>query len=79
MTPDESFSNSANERIATEQGGSSYNKTLIKGLITAGLILAMLIPVAYITNLVQEREQRHKQVVQEVSNRQISKSLYDIG
>jgi inner membrane protein len=68
MTPDESFYNDANDRT-TPQNSSGYNRTLIKAIITAVLILAMLIPVAYITNLVQEREQRHREVVKEVSDK----------
>ncbi len=48
---------------------STSNKLLIKGLITAGLILAMLIPTIFIKNLVQEREQRQKEVVKEVSSK----------
>lgn len=45
------------------------NKVLIKGAITGVLILLMLIPTVFITNLVQEREQRQKEVVAEVSNK----------
>jgi inner membrane protein len=51
----------------TEQDTNSYNKTLVKAAITAGLIIGMLIPTAYIVNLVEEREKRHKEVVKEVS------------
>lgn len=54
-----------------ETGQTRYgsNRTLIKGLITAGLILAMLIPIAYIVQLVEERAARHKAVVEEVSSK----------
>ncbi|CAN5488892.1 hypothetical protein BH10BAC3_BH10BAC3_08660 [soil metagenome] len=62
-----SFKNESAEAFTTANPGNSYNKILIKAAITAGLVLGMLIPTAYISNLVQEREQRHKEVVQEVS------------
>ena len=45
------------------------NKLLIKGLITGLLILIMLIPTLFVNNLVKEREERQKQVVQEVSSK----------
>lgn len=45
------------------------NKILVKGAITGVLILLMLIPTVFIMNLVQEREQRQKDVVAEVSNK----------
>src|SRR5688572_24933824 len=45
------------------------NKILIKGLITGGLILIMMIPTLFITNLVTEREARQKEVVKEVSSK----------
>ncbi|RZM20294.1 MAG: cell envelope integrity protein CreD [Pedobacter sp.] len=45
------------------------NRLLIKGLITGGLILLMLIPGLFITSLVKEREERHKEVVKEVSSK----------
>lgn len=45
------------------------NKVLIKALITAGLILGMLIPTYYVSNFVKEREQRQKEVVNEVSSK----------
>ncbi len=45
------------------------NKTLFKGIITAVLILAMLIPTFFITNLVKEREERQQQVVKEISSK----------
>jgi inner membrane protein len=45
------------------------NRILVKGIITGALILIMLIPTIFITNLVQEREERQKQVVSEVSNK----------
>lgn len=48
---------------------SASNKVIIKAAITGGLILLMLIPTVFITNLVKEREQRQHEVVEEVSNK----------
>jgi len=45
------------------------NRLFIKGLITAGLILLMLIPTIFISNLITEREARQKEVVKEVSSK----------
>jgi inner membrane protein len=45
------------------------NRILIKGLITGGLILLMLIPTVFINNLIDERELRQKEVVKEVSSK----------
>ncbi len=45
------------------------NRILIKGLITGGLILLMLIPTIFIHNLIEEREARQKEVVKEVSSK----------
>jgi len=45
------------------------NKLLIKGLITGLLILIMLIPTLFVNNLIKEREELQKQVVQEVSSK----------
>lgn len=45
------------------------NRLWIKGLITAGLILLMLIPTAFIYNLVEERQARQKEVKDEVSSK----------
>lgn len=47
----------------------SSNSNLIKGLITGGLILIMLIPTLFISELVKEREARQKEVVKEVSSK----------
>lgn len=47
----------------------STNKTLIKGFITAALILLMLIPSMFVQNIITEREDRQKQVVNEVSSK----------
>lgn len=45
------------------------NKALMKGLLTGGLILLMLIPTFFISNLVNEREQRQQEVVRDVSGK----------
>lgn len=52
-----------------QKAGQPQNKILIKGSITALLILAMLIPASYISKLVDEREERHRDVVKEVSEK----------
>lgn len=56
-----------NNKPETIQQGTSKNLT--KGLITAGLILAMYIPTLFILSLVNEREQRHKAVIKEISSK----------
>ncbi len=48
---------------------SNGNKALTKGLLTGGLILLMLIPTFFISNLVDEREQRQHAVVKDVSSK----------
>ncbi|MBC8032944.1 MAG: cell envelope integrity protein CreD [Chitinophagaceae bacterium] len=48
---------------------SAGNKTVIKGIITGILILVMMIPTIFITNLVHEREARQKEVAAEVSSK----------
>ncbi len=45
------------------------NKVLYKGIITAVLILLMLVPTVFISNLVSERKGRQAEVVREVSNK----------
>ena len=45
------------------------NRVLIKGLITGGLILLMLVPTLFIQSLITEREARQKEVVKEVSSK----------
>ncbi len=45
-----------------------HNKLLVKGIITALLILAMLIPTAFVNNLVSERETRQQEVAREVTS-----------
>lgn len=48
---------------------SNSNRILIKGIITGFLILVLLIPTIFISNLVTEREDRQKEVVKEVSSK----------
>lgn len=48
---------------------NNANKILMKGLVTGGLILLMLIPTLFIDNLINERENRQKEVVKEVSGK----------
>jgi len=52
-----------------EEAPASSNKILIKGVITGVLILLMMIPTVFISNLVSEREARQKEVAQEVSSK----------
>ncbi len=71
--------NSLNKTIITMQDSQQSiieveptqpsNKIMIKAIVTGVLILIMLIPTAFISNLVSEREQRQKQVVAEVSDK----------
>lgn len=55
--------------VATQAPANPNNKLLIKGIITAALILLMLIPTAFIQNLITERQDRQKEVVKEVSSK----------
>lgn len=48
---------------------SPSNKILTKGIITGVLILVMLIPTIFLTNLVSERKQRQNEIVHEVSSK----------
>ena len=54
-----------------DQSPSFYekNRLLIKGFLIGLLILLMLIPALFISNLVMERENRQEQVVQEVCSK----------
>ena len=65
-----------NQQMETEQqsyvlpeGKTHSNKTLFKGLITGALILIMMIPTIFVSNLVTEREKRQEDVVKEVSSK----------
>ena len=57
------------QQLAPASSGTQSNKILIKGLITGGLILLLLIPTIFITELVKEREERQKEIVKEVSSK----------
>lgn len=48
---------------------SGSNRIVIKAAVTGVLILVMLIPTIFISNLVKERKDRQSEVVSEVSNR----------
>ena len=74
---DEDFNASSNKNsVVRESAQSTLNqprdfsssKTLMKGLITAGMILGMLIPTAFVSSLVTEREKRQDTVVDEVTS-----------
>ncbi len=81
----ESFSNSLTQihlQMETEQKSytmpeekSNSNKTLIKGVITGVLILVMMIPTLFVSNLVTEREERQKDVVKEVTGKWASDQI----
>jgi inner membrane protein len=47
----------------------SKSKVLVKGLIIAFLVLLLIIPTLYVQHLIEEREQRQKEAVTEVSNK----------
>jgi inner membrane protein len=62
-------SNYATEPLAHDNPKpSSANKTLIKGIITGVLILVLLIPTYFISDLVTERQERQQEIINEVSN-----------
>lgn len=61
--------NKMNSAIDTTTNGGNGNRILIKGLITGGLILLMMIPSIFIFNLVQERKDRQAEIVKEVSSK----------
>lgn len=60
-----------NRMHTTQEGtaGTKRNSILVKGLITGGLILIMMIPTIFIMNLITEREALQKEVVKEVSSK----------
>jgi inner membrane protein len=45
------------------------NRIILKGMLIGILTLVMLIPAAYITNLVEERAERQQEVIKEVSSK----------
>ncbi|MGV3658035.1 MAG: cell envelope integrity protein CreD [Chitinophagaceae bacterium] len=56
------------EHPAMEPAGTK-SKVLLKGLIIGGLVLLLLIPTFFVANLIEEREQRQKDAISEVSSR----------
>src|SRR6185437_8490403 len=62
--------NTTMETVETTKSSSNHsNRILVKGFVTGGLILLMLIPTIFIQNLISERQQRQKEVVKEVSSK----------
>src|SRR5688500_2695644 len=47
----------------------SKSKVLIKGVIIIILVLVLLIPTFFVTELVREREQRQREAIQKVSSK----------
>ncbi len=71
------FGNNANENVninpstdwkSKKPESNSANKILFKGVVTGALILLMLIPTVFVSNLVSEREKRQQEVVKDVTN-----------
>ncbi len=54
---------------STALSNTGHNKILYKGIVTGILILVMLIPMIFVSNLVKEREQRRKTVEKDVSEK----------
>lgn len=54
---------------STAPKSTGNNKILYKGIVTGILILVMLIPMIFVSNLVHEREQRRKTVEKDVSEK----------
>lgn len=62
--------------IIEQNARGNSDKILIKGLITGLLILVMLIPTLFVSSLVKEREQRQKEIIQEVSSKWASQQRF---
>jgi inner membrane protein len=60
--------NYATEPVGNFNPKPSSNKTLIKGIITGVLILVLLIPTFFISELVTERQERKEKIINEASN-----------
>lgn len=60
---------SADSSAEFQEKENRKNNVLVKALIVAGLILAMLIPMAFIQNLVTERKERQAETIKEVSSK----------
>ncbi len=50
-------------------GNSTGTRILLKGLLTAALVLLLLVPGHFVNNLIKERESRQQEVVQEVCSK----------
>ncbi|HEY4155260.1 MAG TPA: cell envelope integrity protein CreD, partial [Puia sp.] len=57
------------DRVWENSRPTRSNKILYKGITTGVLILVMMIPTVFITDLVKERQQRQEEVAKEVSSR----------
>lgn len=64
-----------NKPISIPKSSSKSTKIGIKAVIIAALILGLMIPTIFISNLVQERKYRQKEVVDEVSSKWASPQL----
>jgi len=58
-----------NNQFQSQPGFLDRNRNIIKGFLIGFLILIMLIPTAFINNLVGERAQRQQEVTQEISSK----------
>jgi inner membrane protein len=58
-----------NQPVKQNHHATYANKLWIKGAITGALILLMLIPTVFVSNLVEERQQRQQEVKHEVSSK----------
>ena len=58
-----------NQPIVNNNQNSNSNKIWIKALMTGALILLMLIPTVFVSNLVEERQARQEEVKNEVSSK----------
>ena len=57
------------ETIQTAPSVWERNRLLIKGLLVGTLILVMLIPASFVSDLIWERQNRQEAVVKEVSSK----------
>ncbi len=69
LSSDEHLTKQLYKMETSNNSASSTNPIFIKGLITLGLILLLMIPTVFVSNLVKERETRHKEVAIEVSDK----------
>ncbi|ULQ54999.1 cell envelope integrity protein CreD [Flavihumibacter rivuli] len=69
IKPDLNMEQQSNTTVMETQPTTGSQKIMVKGLITALLILALMIPTVFIANLVEERHQRQKAVAEEVSSK----------